>query len=48
MAPSVPLLEVRDLYLAYGDREVVHGLSFALERGSIGCLPAMPEWDAEG
>jgi len=32
------LLEVRELHLAYGEHEVVHGLSFSLERGSIGCL----------
>lgn len=38
MTPLVPLLAVRDLHVAYGDREVVHGLSFALEGGAIGCL----------
>ena len=38
MSPPVRLLEVRDLHLAYGEREVVHGLSFSLERGAIGCL----------
>ena len=38
MGPSDPILDVRDLHLAYGARAVVHGLSFALERGAIGCL----------
>jgi iron(III) transport system ATP-binding protein len=32
------LLEVRDLHQAYGDHEVVAGLSFSLARGAIGCL----------
>jgi ABC-type glutathione transport system ATPase component len=31
-----PLLEVRDLRVAYGDREVVHGVSFAVEPGPYG------------
>jgi iron(III) transport system ATP-binding protein len=32
------LLEVENLRHAYGDQEVVRGLSFALARGAIGCL----------
>ncbi len=32
------LLEVEDLHHAYDDRVVVRGVSFALERGAIGCL----------
>jgi iron(III) transport system ATP-binding protein len=32
------LLEVENLRHAYGEQEVVRGLSFALPRGSIGCL----------
>ena len=32
------LLALRDVRQAYDDREVVRGLSFALERGAIGCL----------
>jgi iron(III) transport system ATP-binding protein len=32
------LLEIEDLRHSYGDREVVRGVSFALERGAIGCL----------
>jgi len=32
------LLEVEDLRHAYGDQEVVRGLSFSLARGAIGCL----------
>jgi iron(III) transport system ATP-binding protein len=36
---STPVLELRDLRHAYGHHgEVVKGLSFALNRGSIGCL----------
>jgi iron(III) transport system ATP-binding protein len=38
MAAAETLLEVRDLHLAYGDNEVVHGLAFSLPRGAIGCL----------
>src|SRR5712664_394621 len=34
----MPLLEVDDLRHAYEDRRVVDGVSFALERGAIGCL----------
>jgi iron(III) transport system ATP-binding protein len=33
-----PLLELREAHQAYDHREVVRGLSFALERGAIGCL----------
>jgi iron(III) transport system ATP-binding protein len=33
-----PLLEVQDLQHAYDGHEAVRGLSFALARGSIGCL----------
>jgi len=32
------LVEVENLAHAYGDQEVVRGLSFALARGAIGCL----------
>ena len=32
------LLEVENLRHAYGDQEVVAGLSFELARGAIGCL----------
>jgi len=32
------LLELRRIHHAYGDREVVRGLSLALPRGAIGCL----------
>ena len=32
------LLHVRNLHLAYGTHEVVHGVSFALEAGQIACL----------
>ena len=32
------LLEVEDLRHAYGEQVVVRGVSFALERGAIGCL----------
>jgi iron(III) transport system ATP-binding protein len=32
------LLEVKNLRQAYGDHEVVAGLSFSLARGAIGCL----------
>jgi iron(III) transport system ATP-binding protein len=32
------LLEIDDLRHAYGDEVVVRGVSFALERGAIGCL----------
>ena len=34
-APSAPLLEVRDLRLAYGGREVLHGLSFDVAEREI-------------
>src|SRR5262245_1728820 len=33
-----PLLEVRQLRVAYGENEVVRDLSFSLARGQIGCL----------
>jgi len=33
-----PVLEVQDLHQAYGGHEVIRGLSFALQRGAIGCL----------
>ncbi len=35
---SAPLLEFRDVSLAYGDQLVLGGLSFALARGEILCL----------
>lgn len=42
MYPDPPrpdaLLEVRDIHQSYADREVVKGLSFALQKGQIGCL----------
>ena len=31
----MPLLEVEDLHVAYGELEVVRGISFAIERGEI-------------
>ena len=33
-----PLLQVEDLQLAYERQEAVRGVTFALERGAIGCL----------
>jgi branched-chain amino acid transport system ATP-binding protein len=33
-----PLLEVRDLHAGYGPTEVLHGLSFGIEEGSITAL----------
>jgi len=38
MGSPEPILQVHDLHVAYGERAVVHGVSFALERGAIGCL----------
>jgi iron(III) transport system ATP-binding protein len=38
MADMDPLLEVQDLHHAYDSHEAVRGLSFALPRGTIGCL----------
>jgi len=35
---AAPLLEVRDLHAGYGPTEVLHGLSFAIEEGSITAL----------
>jgi phosphate transport system ATP-binding protein len=32
---SAPHIEVRDLRLAYGGKEVIHGISFAVERNEI-------------
>lgn len=37
LMPS-PVLTIRDLRLAYGKHEVVHGLGFSLAEGSIACL----------
>jgi len=37
-SPVDTVLDVRDLRQAYGNNEVVRGLSFALSRGTIGCL----------
>lgn len=34
----MPLLQLVDIELAYANHRVVKGLSFALEKGSIGCL----------
>ena len=31
----MPLLEVEDLHVAYGELEVVHGVSFTVERGDV-------------
>lgn len=31
----MPLLEVEDLYVSYGELEVVHGISFSVEQGEI-------------
>ncbi|MDP2829292.1 MAG: ABC transporter ATP-binding protein [Sulfuricellaceae bacterium] len=36
--PGVPQLEVRATHQHYGGQEVVKGMSFTLEQGSIGCL----------
>lgn len=36
--PGIPLLEVRDTHQFYGEQEVVKGMRFTLEQGSIGCL----------
>ncbi len=33
-----PVLALRDIRQAYGNHQVVHGLSFDLKRGAIGCL----------
>ena len=38
MAGMDPLLQLEDLHHAYDSNEVVRGLSFALQRGAIGCL----------
>ncbi len=38
MNQKATLLEVDGLHQAYGEQEVVRGVSFALRRGSIGCL----------
>ncbi|MGH8704961.1 MAG: ABC transporter ATP-binding protein [Burkholderiales bacterium] len=38
MSLATPLLEIDGLRQAYGDVEVVKGLSFSLQRGAIGCL----------
>ncbi len=35
---AAPLLEVRDLHAGYGPTEVLHGLDFAIEEGSITAL----------
>jgi branched-chain amino acid transport system ATP-binding protein len=35
---AAPLLEVRDLHAGYGPTEVLHGLNFAIEEGSITAL----------
>ena len=35
---AAPLLDVRDLHAGYGPTEVLHGLSFAIEEGSITAL----------
>jgi len=34
-ASSAPVIEVRDLVAHYGEREILHGVSFAVERGEI-------------
>lgn len=35
---SIPILQLKNIRLAYGKQVVVHDLSFVLEKGSIGCL----------
>ena len=35
---AAPLLEVRNLHAGYGPTEVLHGLDFAIEEGSITAL----------
>jgi branched-chain amino acid transport system ATP-binding protein len=37
-APDTALLEVRDLHVAYGKAEVVHGVSFAISAGEFALL----------
>ena len=32
------MLEVRDLHAGYGDKEIVHGVSFEIERGQFVCV----------
>ena len=32
------MLEVRDLHAGYGDKEIVHGISFTIERGQFVCV----------
>ena len=32
------MLEVRDLHAGYGDKEIVHGVSFTIERGQFVCV----------
>jgi iron(III) transport system ATP-binding protein len=36
--PTDTVLALGDVHQAYGEQEVVRGLSFALQRGTIGCL----------
>jgi iron(III) transport system ATP-binding protein len=37
--PSLPsIVELKDVHHAYGNTDVVSGMSFALQRGDIGCL----------
>jgi len=33
MTPETPLLQVRDLRVAFGAKEVVHGVSFEIRAG---------------
>ena len=33
-----PLLEVNDVHVAYNGQGVIHGVSFELSAGAIGCL----------
>jgi phospholipid/cholesterol/gamma-HCH transport system ATP-binding protein len=33
--PSAPVIEVNDLVAHYGEREILHGVSFSVERGEI-------------
>ena len=35
---SAPMLEVRDLRAGYGDKEIVHGVSFDIPRGQFVCV----------
>lgn len=38
MESGTPVLSLNDVHVAYGDKKVVRGLTFTLQRGAIGCL----------